>query len=70
LDGYVSIALSPEHTKHMGNLILPMFHHILTGGESGGLSKEVLGGPKVEGSVIYLGRRVGCCFRSSHLEES
>jgi len=43
----------------MNDLILPMLHYILTGGEWGGLSKEVLGGPRVEGSVIYFEMRVG-----------
>jgi len=46
----------------MGSLILPMFHHILTRGESGGLSKEVLRGPRVEGSVIYLGGGLDVVF--------
>jgi len=32
-----------------------MFHHVLTRGESRGLSKEILEDPGVEGSVIYLG---------------
>ena len=47
LDEYISIVLSPKHTKHVSGLILPMFHHVLTGGESGGLNKEVLRGPGV-----------------------
>jgi len=70
LDGHVRIALTPKHTKQMSDLILPMFHHILTGGESGGLNEKVLRDPGVEGSVIYFGRRVGGRFRSSHLKES
>jgi len=55
---HISIALSRKHTKHVSGLVLPMFHHVLTGSESRGLNKKVLGGPGVEGPVIYLGRRV------------
>jgi len=70
LNGHLCVALPPKHAKQVSGLILPMLHHILTGGESGGLSKEVLRGPRAEGSVIYFGRRVRGCFHSIHLEES
>jgi len=66
----ISIALLPKPTKHVSGLVLLMFNHILTRGESRGLNKEVLGGRGVEGPVFYLGRRVRSCFGSSHLKGS
>ena len=41
---YISITLSPKHAKHGNDHIFPMFHHVLSKGESRGLSKEVLRG--------------------------
>jgi len=43
--------------------------HVLAGVESGGLGEEFSGIPRVEGFVIYAGRRIGGGFCSSHLEE-
>ena len=57
-NGNVSIALRPEHSSHVSSFALLMLGYILIRGELRGLSKEVLRGPRVEGPVIYLGRRV------------
>jgi len=46
-----------------------MLPHNLARDESGGLGKEFNRGPRVEGFVINVGRRVGSYFCSSHLKE-
>jgi len=45
-----------------------MLLYILPGGESGGVREEFNGGPRVEGFVIDVGRRVGCSFCLGHLK--
>jgi len=43
--------------------------HILVRGKSGDLDEEFSEGPRVEGFVIDVGRRVGCSFCSGHLKK-
>jgi len=47
-----------------------MLPHVFTGSKRGGLGEEVSRSLRVEGFVIDVGRRVGDCFGSGHLEES
>jgi len=42
---------------------------ILAGGKSGGLGEEFSESPRVEGFVVYGGRRVGNGFCSRHFQE-
>jgi len=47
-----------------------MLPHVLARVESGGFVEEFSRGPRVQGLVFYVGRRVEGGFCSSHLEES
>jgi len=64
----IRIALSRKYPSLAVTLFVPVLPHILAGGESGGLDEEFSGGPRVEGFVIDVGRRVGCIFCSGHLK--
>ena len=67
LNENISVALTPEDTSYTVRLFAPVFPHILARGEGRGLSEKLCRGPGVQGFVIYLGWRVGCRFRSSHV---
>jgi len=65
----VGITLSPKHSSLAVRLFVPVLPHVLAGGKNGGLDKEFNGSPRVECFVIYVGRRVGSGFCSSHFKE-
>ena len=66
-NGDVSVAPTPKDTPYTVRFNVPVFPHILARGEGRGLNKKLRRGPGVQGFVIYLGWRVGCRFRSSHV---
>jgi len=66
----ISITFSPKDAPFTVGLTFPVFPHILARIESRGFSEKLSRGPGVQGSVIYVGWRVGGGFCSSHLEES
>jgi len=61
--------LPPKDTTFVVRLTIHVGFYTFAGGEARGLSEEVLGGPGVQGFVIYVGRRIGSGFCSSHLKE-
>ena len=63
----VSVALMPEDAPCTARLSVLVFPHILARGEGRGLGEKLRKGPGVQGFVIYMGWRVGCRFRSSHI---
>jgi len=65
----IRVALSPKYPSLAARLFVLMLPYILAGGESGDLDEEFSGGPRVEGFVINVGRRVRCSFCSGHLKE-
>jgi len=69
-DRDIGIAFLPKDAPYTVKLVVPMFRHIHTGSECRGLGEKFGRGPRVQDSVIYVGWRVGSCFRLSHLEES
>jgi len=66
----VRITLPPKHSSLAVGLPLPVLPHVLARVECGGFSEEFSGSPRVQGLVVYVGRRFGGGFCSSHLEES
>jgi len=65
----IGVALSPKDTPNAVRLFVPILPHILAGSKSGGLGEEFSGSPRVEGSVIYVGRTIISGFCSSHFKE-
>jgi len=66
-NGNISVALPREDTPYTLRLSVHVFPHVLVRGEGGGLSEMLHRSPRVQDFVIYLGWRVGCRFRSSHV---
>jgi len=66
----IRVALSPKYPSLAIRLIVPMLRHVHTGGKCRSLGEELGRGPRIQGLVVYVGRRVGSGLCSSHLEES